>query len=116
LRWSAERERLSPLPTRPLDPTQAVLVTVSRFATIRVLRNLYSVPAQLIGQRVLVRVRAEPLEGSRGVAHRPTIPRLRGQGQHASDYRQIIDALVRTPGAFAPYRYRDDLVPSLLCR
>src|SRR6266508_1885970 len=91
LRWSEERELLRPLPTRPLDPTQEVLVTVSRFATIRVLRNLYSVPSQLIGQRVLVRVRAETLEVYRGVAHLHTIPRLRGQGQHAIDYRHIID-------------------------
>src|SRR5206468_10546148 len=34
LRWSEERELLRPLPTRALDPSQALLVTVSRFATI----------------------------------------------------------------------------------
>ncbi len=116
LRWSEERELLRPLPTRPLDPSQEVLVTVSRFATMRVLRNLYSVPSQLIGHRVLVRVRSETLEVYRGIAHLHTIPRLRGQGQHAIDYRHMIDALVRKPGAFAQYRYRDDLFPSLVFR
>jgi hypothetical protein len=63
-----------------------------------------------------VRVRAETLEVYRGIAHLHSIPRLRGQGQHAIDYRHIIDALVRKPGAFAQYRYRDDLFPSLLFR
>jgi len=116
LRWSEERELLRPLPTRPLDPTQEIQVTVSRFATIRVLRNIYSVPSQLIGHTVLVRVRAEALEVYRGVAHLHTIPRLRGQGQHQIDYRHISAALVRKPGAFAQYRYRDDLFPSLVFR
>ena len=45
-----------------------------------------------------------------------TIPRLRGTGQHRIDYHHIIDSLVRKPGAFAQYRYRDDLFPSLVFR
>jgi transcriptional regulator with XRE-family HTH domain len=116
LRWDEERLLLRPLPSRPLDPTQEIHVTVSRFATIRVLRNIYSVPSQLIGQSVLVRVRAEELLLYRGSAHLHTIPRLRGAGHHQIDYRHIISSLVRKPGAFAQYRYRDDLFPSLLFR
>lgn len=116
LRWEEERELLHPLPTRPLDPAQEIEVSVSRFATIRVLRNIYSVPSQLIGQRVLVRVRAEELLLYRGSVHLHTIPRLRGVGHHHIDYRHIIHSLVRKPGAFAQYRYRDELFPSLLFR
>jgi hypothetical protein len=40
------------------------------------------------------------------------LPRLRGQQKHRIDYRHIIDWLVRKPGAFASYRYREDLFPS----
>ena len=40
------------------------------------------------------------------------LPRLRGRGKHRIDYRHIIDWLVRKPGAFADYCYRDDLFPS----
>ena len=61
-KWGEERERLSPLPTMPLDPAQELRVTVSRFSTIRVLRNTYSVPSRLIGHTLTVRVRAEVLE------------------------------------------------------
>jgi hypothetical protein len=40
------------------------------------------------------------------------IPRLRGEGNHHVQYRHIIDWLVRKPGAFENYRYREDLFPS----
>ena len=38
--------------------------------------------------------------------------RLRGRGKHRVDYRHIIDWLVRKPGAFENYRYKEDLFPS----
>jgi hypothetical protein len=39
-------------------------------------------------------------------------PRLRGEGKHAINYRHIIDSLIRKPGAFENYRYREDLFPT----
>jgi hypothetical protein len=115
-RWMEERERLHPLPTMPLDPAQEFRLTVSRFSTIRVLRNTYSVPSRLIGQTLTVRVRAEVLELYLGANRLETLPRLRGQQQQRIDYRHLIDSLVRKPGAFAQYRYHDELFPSLLFR
>jgi hypothetical protein len=41
---------------------------------------------------------------------------LRGQQQQRIDYRHLIGSLVRKPGAFAHYRYHDELFPSLLFR
>ena len=111
-----ERAHLRPLPALPLDPVQDLRVAVSRFATIRVLRNLYSVPARLIGQTVLIRVRAETLDLYLGSQKLLTMPRLRGSQQHRIDYRHIINSLVRKPGAFAQYRYQDDLFPALAFR
>src|SRR5262249_6072604 len=40
------------------------------------------------------------------------IPRLRGQRKHRINYRHVIDWLVRKPGAFEDYRYREDLFPT----
>jgi hypothetical protein len=111
-RWAEEQAALRPPPLRLV----AERVPVSRFSTIQVLRNTYSVPARLIGTTVLVRVRAEVLEVYRGTAHLLTMPRLLGHGQHRIDYRHVIWSLVRKPGAFAQYRYRDDLYPSLAFR
>jgi len=44
------------------------------------------------------------------------MPRLPGRNQHRVHYRHVIDWLVGKPGAFAAYRYRDDLFPSSLIR
>jgi hypothetical protein len=40
------------------------------------------------------------------------LPRLRGRSKHRVDYRHIIEWLVRKPGAFESYRYREDLFPT----
>ncbi|MEO8564713.1 MAG: hypothetical protein ABI601_21760 [bacterium] len=45
-----------------------------------------------------------------------TMPRLRKEDAHAIDYRHVIGWLVRKPGAFARYRYREDLYPSITFR
>lgn len=115
-RWAEEQQAWQSLPALPLTPSREVRATVSRFSTIHVLRNTYSVPARLIGATVLVRVRAETLEVYRGTAKLLTMPRLAGQGQHRIDYRHVIWSLVRKPGAFANYRYHDDLFPTLTFR
>jgi hypothetical protein len=115
-RFAAERQALRPLPRAPLDLYREVRVPVSRGSTIQVLRNTYSLPSRLIGTRVTVRVRAEMLEVYRGTVLLETIPRLHGERQHRIDYRHISASLVRKPGAFAQYRYRDDLFPTLTFR
>jgi len=40
------------------------------------------------------------------------LPRVKGENKHKIQYRHIIDWLVRKPGAFENYRYRDELFPS----
>jgi hypothetical protein len=40
------------------------------------------------------------------------IKRLSGENKHRINYRHIIDWLVRKPGAFENYRYKEDLFPS----
>jgi hypothetical protein len=44
------------------------------------------------------------------------MPRLSGRQQHRIQYQHVIWSLVRKPGAFAAYRYRDDLFPTLAFR
>jgi transcriptional regulator with XRE-family HTH domain len=115
-RWAEERQALRPLPRTPLLPCRELRVPVSRFSTIQVLRNTYSVPSRLIGTTVLVRVRAEVLEVYHTTAHLLSVPRLLGTGQHRINYHHVIWSLVRKPGAFAHYRYHDALFPSLAFR
>ena len=75
-------------------------------------RNTYSVDSRLIGERVDVRLYAEELEVWFAGRMMERIPRLRGQGKHRINYRHVIDWLVRKPGAFENYRYREDLFPT----
>jgi transposase len=116
VRFAGERRVLRPLPAMPLAPCRELRITVTRFSTIHVLENTYSVPSRLIGTLVLVRVRAETLDVYVGMAQVCSLPRLSGRQQHAIDYRHIIWSLVRKPGAFLGYRYRHDLFPSLVFR
>jgi hypothetical protein len=116
VRFAAEREALRPLPTTVLAPCKEVRVTVSRFSTISVLGNVYSLPSRLIGTSVRVRVRAETLEGYVGPSLAFTLPRMSGTKQHRINYQHVIWSLVRKPGAFAAYRYRDDLFPTTTFR
>jgi hypothetical protein len=74
--------------------------------------NVYSVDSRLIGEYINVRLYAVHLEVWYGQRCIEKIPRLRGEGNHRIQYRHIIDWLVRKPGAFEHYRYREDLFPT----
>jgi hypothetical protein len=111
-RLAEERGRLRPLPGRRLESFKRLDVRVSPGSTIAVERNLYSVPARLIGESVEARLSAEVVQVWYGQQLVLTMPRLRGQHKHHIDYRHVIDWLVRKPGAFAECRYQADLFPT----
>lgn len=115
-RFEIERAALRALPTAPLDFTRELTVRVSRFSLVRVLLNHYSVPSRLIGATLKVRVRAESLELYHGPVAVLRLPRLSGRNQHRIDYRHLIWSLVRKPGAFASYCYREELFPTTIFR
>jgi hypothetical protein len=103
---------------RPLSVERLVEYTeervpVTAWSTIRVKHNTYSVPSRLINQTVRVRVFDDRLEVFFGDSHQLTVERLLGRNNHCINYRHIIWSLVQKPGAFAQYRYREDLFPSL---
>jgi len=112
-RFAAEQAVLRPLPAMPLLPCREVRALVGQGSTMQVLGNGYSVPSRLIGTTLTVRLRAEMLEAYVGTALAVTLPRLAGKGQMRIDYRHIVWSLVRKPGAFAAYRYREELFPTL---
>jgi hypothetical protein len=111
-RLEEELRVLRRLPDRRLDDFRPYRLQVSPFSTIRVKRNTYSVESRLIGEEVTVRLYGEHLDIFYGQKLVERIPRLRGEHRHRIDYRHIIDWLVRKPGAFEHYRYRDDLYPT----
>jgi hypothetical protein len=89
-------------------------VRVSSNGTIQVLRNTYSVPPRLRGERLVVRVFDRHLEVCYAGQQQLVIERLRGEGKHRIDYRHVIWSLVKKPWGMARYRYRDSLFPGPL--
>ncbi len=111
-----ERAELRPLPVRPLPTYRELWVRVARSSTIRVVGKTYSVPSRLIGYRVRVLLYPTHLELEYNGRCLERFERLQGHGAHHIDYRHIIHSLVRKPGAFRRYAFREALFPSLTFR
>src|SRR3954453_14026486 len=111
-RFTEEIPALSPLPARRLEMARRLQSRVDSGSTIHVGDNVYSLPSRLIGEKVDVHVGSEALDVWHGARKIDTLPRLRGRGQHRVDYRHVIDWLIRKPGAFEEYRYRDSMFPT----
>lgn len=111
-RLAEEVHLLHELPQRRLDAMKREMVRVDSGSLIAVDRNIYSVHSRLIGEKVEARLYVDRVEIWYGQKKVEQMPRLRGRGKHRVDYRHIIDWLVRKPGAFQAYRYREDLFPT----
>jgi Mu transposase, C-terminal domain len=116
VRLAEERSALRPLPAAAIPSYTTYYPVVRRWSTIRVAHRTYSVPAQLMGHTVEARVHPNQVEVRYRDRLVQTMPRLRKEDEHRIDYRHVIGWLVRKPGAFARYRYREDLYPSVTFR
>jgi hypothetical protein len=101
---------------RRLDAFREEWVTVSRWSTVRVAGNVYSVPSRLIGYRLRARIHAASIELEYGGQTIERMERLRGNNHYRIDYRHLIHSLLRKPGAFERYKYREALFPTLVFR
>jgi len=115
-RVEQERGALQPLPNAAVPSYTTFRPKVRRWSTIRIASRVYSVPSRLIGHQVEVRQHADELEVLYKGHLVERLPRLRGEGASRIDYRHVIWSLVRKPGAFAHYRYQDDLFPTPVFR
>jgi len=107
---------LRPLPARRLDATGEVMVKVTRWSTLRILRNTYSVPSRLIGYRLKARVHAREIELEYGGEVVEQFERLRGRERQRINYRHLIHSLIRKPGAFRRFVYQEALFPTVVFR
>jgi transposase len=115
-KFDKERAHLRPLPSSAVPIYTTYHPTVRRWSTIRVGSRAYSVPSRLIGRAVEVRQYPDFLEVYYRDQKIETMPRLRGDSEARIDYRHIIWSLVRKPGAFARYRFREELFPTITFR
>jgi len=115
-RLEEEMKCLRRLPDRRLEAFSKESMKVSRNSTIYVRDNHYSLPSQLIGERVEVRIYGGHLEVWYAGERIERLDRLRGEGKAAINYRHIIHSLVKKPGAFAHYRFQSSLFPRSIFR
>lgn len=115
-----ERAMLKPLPVRRTAEFEEIPARVSKFAIFNLKGALYSVPSQLIGHRLMVRQYAHHVECWLGGQCVLSLPRARpADGQRAGraiDYRHLVGALKRKPGAFARWVLRDAAFPRAVYR
>lgn len=123
-RWNANRtgkvkddvSRLGSLPSGKWNRPRKLRVKVRCYSTVTVDGNTYSVPSRLIGEWVDVSVSMDHIDIYHGQVHMDRLPRLRGKSRHHIRYQHVIDSLVKKPGAFAGYRFREDMFPTLTFR
>lgn len=115
-KFERERSALRPLPQGSLTCYTVWQPKVRRWSTIRVNSRTYSVPSRLIGHQVTVHQYHDHLDVFYAGKLVDSPQRVRGKEGHRIEYRHIIDSLVRKPGAFRRYRYRDELFPTLAFR
>ena len=115
-RLEEEVEVLRRLPVKRLESAEKQDVRVSPSSTIKVKKNAYSVNSRMVGEKVQARIHMDHIEVWYAQRMVDSFPRLRGEGKHFINYRHVIDRLVRKPGAFADYRYREDLFPTIRFR
>lgn len=111
-----EQPYLRALPSAKVPSFTEFDARVSRWSIIRVVTQVYTVPSKLIEHKVTVRLHPTEIEIIYKGKTVDKFPRLQGRGAHRIDYRHIIHSLVRKPGAFENYRYREELFPSLVFR
>lgn len=89
---------------------------VSEWSTVRIKSCAYSVPSRLIGEWVRVRIFEDRIVVRHAGRDELDCERLRGRNLKRIDYRHIIWSLVRKPGGFARYVYREEMFPTLVFR
>jgi transposase InsO family protein len=113
---ATELAAMQPLQVERLPEYIEESAGVTSWSTIRVRRNTYSVPSRLMGHEVRVRIYDDRLEVRYGNSIQLVVDRLLGEGGRTINYRHLIWSLVQKPYAFARYKYREELFPSLVFR
>lgn len=117
VRLDEEIEVMKPVAATPLATSVIKKARVSSGGLIQVSRKSYSVPTSLIGKQVTVQIQEWMIDVYYAGQWVVRLPRLIGDATtHHINYRHVVESLLRKPGGFRNYRYRDDLFPRLIFR
>ncbi len=114
-RCAEELRLLQPLPADEWHEPREYIVTVSAWSTIVISGAIYSLPSRFIGQRLKVKTYPDQVRIYYGKYVIQEMPRLIAGGR-AINYRHLIFHLLRKPGAFRNYQFREELFPRVIFR
>lgn len=110
-----ERPYLQDLPeTKTIDFIE-LSVKVSPASTIRVKSSAYTVPSRLVGECLRIHLYHDRLDcfiGSSKVSSMNRVYCSKSQRNSNINYRHVYKALLKKPGAFRHWVFRDDLLPT----
>ena len=113
--WEAERACLKPLPARRTADFEEIDARVSKYGVFTAKSSMYSVPSRLVGHRLKVRLFSAHLEAWLGGVKVFECERLYSNSTEKYprriDWRHMLPALKRKPGAFARWVLRDAMFP-----
>jgi transposase len=111
-----EIARMGPLPAHRTQAFREISVVVRRTSIVRISGVTYSVPSRLIGHRLVARLHSRRIELLYRGEVIERLERMRGRQHPRIDYRHMISSLVRKPGAFRRFVYREAFFPTLVFR
>lgn len=100
------------IPTKPLPEYQEEYINIRNRSTAYIKKITYSVPSRLIGTKLKARIYEDKIDLYSGADQVFSMPRVLGDRGKVIDYRHIIHSLMRKPGAFENYKYREELYPT----
>lgn len=102
---------LNDLPDKKWHSPTMVTARVSTGSLVHILGQTYSVPSRLIHYLLKAYVYPEEILLYHGNKMLQKMPRNHEGSMAGINYRHLIDGLIRKPGAFAQYRYREAMFP-----
>jgi len=111
-RLATEALHLKKLPMDKWSTPKIYPVKVRSTSLVHISGTVYSVPSRLIGYELKAFVYPEKIDLFYGNSLIQTMSSL----AETIDYRHLIDSLIRKPGAFARYKYREALFPRPIFR
>jgi transposase len=110
-RFKEDKAKLKPLPSKRQDACTRFDKTVSHFSTVNLAGMIYSVSSRLVNDKIMLMQYSSWIELWSGAKRIDVMPRSTGK-KVTINYRHIIHSLLRKPGAFEGYKYRDELFPT----
>jgi len=113
--FAIEQKNLQALPGHMAMDYELVSTNVSNLSMVIIRNMTYSVPSQLAGHVLTVHVYQKRLDFYLGISCVLTLARKYSKdtaSRYVIDYKHVIHAFVRKPGAFRFCKYRDELLPN----